>query len=203
MEKRRAEGRGRPREFDEERVLDRAMTVFWRHGFEGASLSELQRATGLTPPSLYNAFGSKLGLYEACLDHYARGVGAGTAKVLDEPVASRDGMRRLLANAARDFTEPDRPHGCMISTAALAVGERHAEVGRAVAARRARTMEAVAAYLARAKDAGELPRGADTAALARYFGALIQGMSVQAGDGADRADLEALVGVAMEAWPRG
>ncbi|KOX12638.1 TetR/AcrR family transcriptional regulator [Nocardiopsis sp. NRRL B-16309] len=203
MEKGKPGRRGRPREFDQERVLDRAMTVFWRHGYEGASLSELQRATGLAPPSIYNAFGSKQGLYEACLDHYTEGVGSRVTEPLDGARADREGMRRVLMNAAREFSDPDRPRGCMISTAALSVGERHTDVGRAVCARRARTLGAVEAYLVRAQQEGRLSAQADTAALARHFGAIIQGMSVQAGDGADRAELEAMADVAMGAWPPG
>ncbi len=88
--------KGRPRSFATEDVLEKAMIVFWRHGYEGASLGRLQAATGLTPPSIYNAFGSKEGLYEACLDHYAGSVGARNMAALSRP-ASRAGCSGVPA----------------------------------------------------------------------------------------------------------
>lgn len=184
--------KGRPRSFSQEDVLEKAMTVFWRHGYEGASLGRLQAATGLTPPSIYNAFGSKEGLYQACLDHYADSVGAGHMAALTRP-ASRAGVRAFLLAAARDFTRADRPGGCMISTAALNLSPDLASVGEATASRRAATMAQLEEYLAEAGSTSP-------ATLARFFGAIIQGMSVQARDGASEEELAAVADVALAAW---
>lgn len=168
------------------------MTVFWRHGYEGASLGRLQAATGLTPPSIYNAFGSKEGLYQACLDHYAGSVGAAHVATLTRP-ASRAGVRAFLLAAARDFTRADRPGGCMVSTASLTLSPELTSIAEATASRRAATMTVLADYLAEA--------GATSpATLARFFGAVIQGMSVQARDGASEEELAALADVALAAW---
>jgi AcrR family transcriptional regulator len=184
--------KGRPRSFVREDVLEKAMAVFWRHGYEGASLGRLQAATGLTPPSIYNAFGSKEGLYEACLDHYAGGVGARHVATLTRP-ASRAGVRAFLLAAAREYTRPDTPPGCMISTAALNLSPDLTSIGAAAAGRRAETLSLLTSYLAEA--------GADAPeTLARFFGAVIQGMSVQAGDGASEEELAALADVALAAW---
>lgn len=173
-------------------MLEKAMTVFWRHGYEGASLGRLQSATGLTPPSIYNAFESKEGLYKACLDHYASGVGARHVATLTRP-ASQAGMRAFLLAAAREFTRPEQPAGCMISTASLQLSPELTSVGEATASRRAATMELLAEYVAEA--------GATSpATLARFFGAVIQGMSVQARDGATEEELAALADVALAAW---
>ena len=184
--------KGRPRSFELGDVLDKAMTVFWRHGYEGASLGRLQEATGLTPPSIYNAFGSKEGLYEACLEHYAAGPGARHVAELTEP-PSKDGVRAFLVAAAREFTQPGRPPGCMVSTAALNLSPDLASVEKATAARRSATMALIEDYVRRAGVA-------DPPALARFFGAVIQGMSVQARDGATEEELTALADVAITAW---
>jgi AcrR family transcriptional regulator len=185
--------KGRPRSFVREDVLEKAMTVFWRHGYEGASLGRLQEATGLTPPSIYNAFGSKEGLYQGCLDHYADSVGTRHVATLSRP-ASRAGVRAFLLAAAHEYTREDRPQGCMISTAALNLSPELATIGEATAARRAATMALLESYVAEAGAEDPKP-------LARFLGAVIQGMSVQACDGASEDELTALVDVALAAWP--
>jgi TetR/AcrR family transcriptional regulator, copper-responsive repressor len=184
--------KGRPRGFVQEEVLEKAMTVFWRHGYEGASLGRLQTATGLTPPSIYNAFGSKEGLYQACLDHYAGSVGARHTATLTRP-ASRAGVRAFLLAAAREYTLPDSPPGCMISTASLNLSPDLTTIAEATATRRAEALTMLREYLS---EAG----AADPATLARFFGAVIQGMSVQARDGASEQELAALADVALTAW---
>jgi AcrR family transcriptional regulator len=184
--------KGRPRSFSQEDVLEKAMTVFWRHGYEGASLGRLQAATGLTPPSIYNAFGSKEGLYEACLDHYAGSVGTRHTATLTRP-ASRDGVGAFLHAAAREYTRPGRPAGCMISTASLNLSPELTSIGDATTSRRLTTLALLTDYLT---EAG----AASPATLARFFGAVIQGMSVQACDGASEEDLAAVAEVALAAW---
>jgi AcrR family transcriptional regulator len=184
--------KGRPRSFVREDVLEKAMAVFWRHGYEGASLARLQAATGLTPPSIYNAFGSKEGLYQACLDHYAGSVGARHLATLTRP-ASRDGVRAFLLAAAREYTRPGQPPGCMISTASLNLSPELTSVAEATAARRASALSLLAEYLT---EAGAPSPGT----LARFFGAVIQGMSVQARDGASEEELAAVADVALAAW---
>jgi AcrR family transcriptional regulator len=184
--------KGRPRSFELADVLEKAMTVFWRHGYEGASLGRLQAATGLTPPSIYNAFGSKEGLYEACLDHYAHGIGSRPVAELAEP-PSKEGVRAFLLTAAREFTRAGRPAGCMISTAALSLSPELTSVSETTAARRAATMSLLEDYLRRAG-------ATEPATLARFYGAIIQGMSVQARDGATEQELAAVADVAVAAW---
>jgi TetR/AcrR family transcriptional regulator, copper-responsive repressor len=184
--------KGRPRSFELEDVLEKAMIVFWRHGYEGASLGRLQKATGLTPPSIYNAFGSKEGLYEACLDHYTGSVGARHVATLAEP-PSREGVRAFLLAAARDYTREDRPPGCMVSTASLNLSPELTSIAAATSARRTATMSLLTDYLGRAG-------ATEPATLARFFGAVIQGMSVQSLDGATEEELASLADVALTAW---
>lgn len=176
------------------------MRVFWQHGYEGATLALLQEATGLRPPSIYNAFGSKDGLYEACLEHYAAGAGARTTRSIAAGTADRAGVEAFLLAAAREFTAPDTPPGCMISTAALNLGPELEDVARRPADRRAATLARLTGYLERAQASGTLPADVRPDVLARFFGAVIQGMSVQARDGATTDELVAVARTAMAAW---
>ncbi|MFI7646977.1 TetR/AcrR family transcriptional regulator [Micromonospora sp. NPDC049460] len=198
--KKREGGPGRPRSFDQERVLEQSMRVFWAHGYEGASLTMLQAATGLNPPSIYHAFGSKAGLYSACLDHYVTHVGRHATAPLDREVPDRAGLADFLLGAARQFAGSGGPGGCMISTAALEVPPQSDSVARAVAARRDTTLEQIADYFRRAQAVGTLDPAADPRSLARYVGAIVQGMSVQARDGATEDELAAVARVALTAW---
>ncbi|MGY0389326.1 TetR/AcrR family transcriptional regulator [Nocardioides sp. WG-D5] len=196
MEMRKA-SRGRPRSFDEDAVLDAAMRAFWEHGYEGTSVATLEAATGLKAPSLYGAFGSKEALYQSALERYAREHGA----VLRPDGPVREAVAEFLLDAADRFSEGGLPAGCMISTAALGVGAAQRGVATRPARMRAQTLAGIEQRLRRAVDEGELPAETDAGALARLVGAVIQGMSVQAIDGASRADLRALATVAMNVWP--
>ncbi|WP_257451907.1 TetR/AcrR family transcriptional regulator [Archangium lipolyticum] len=194
--------RGRPRGFDSSRALDQALEVFWRLGYEGASIADLTEAMGITPPSLYAAFGSKAELYRQVLARYRASQGASPPRALTEEPTARAAMERVLREAARGFSSREHPRGCMISTAVLACAEENQPVAEHVATLRADALAALRTRIEQGIAEGELPAGTDAAALARYFGALIQGMSVQALDGASEAELLALVEIAMRAWDK-
>ncbi|MFC4337779.1 TetR/AcrR family transcriptional regulator [Salininema proteolyticum] len=189
---------GRPRKFDEAAVLDAAMKVFWRHGFDGTSMAELQKATGLNPPSLYGAFGSKEQLYRRVLDRYAEVYGFAP----DPDLPPREAIERFLHRAAETFSSGEHPRGCMISTAALAVKDGEGSVCAETAMRRAATLRLIRRRLVEAQEGGGLC-GGDVDAIARYFGAMVQGMSVQAVDGAGEEELRTMADIAMRIWPEG
>ncbi|MCY1078158.1 TetR/AcrR family transcriptional regulator [Archangium lansingense] len=194
--------RGRPRGFDSTKALDQALEVFWRQGYEGASIADLTEAMGITAPSLYAAFGSKAELYRQVLERYQARQGASTPRVLTEEPTARGAVEKILREAARDFSSRKHPPGCMISTAVLTCAEENQPVAEHVAALRAGTLKALRARIEQGIAEGELSAGTDAAALARYFGAIIQGMSVQALDGASEAELLAIGELAMLAWDK-
>jgi AcrR family transcriptional regulator len=194
--------RGRPRGFDTERALDQALEVFWRLGYEGASIADLTEAMGITAPSLYAAFESKAGLYRQALVRYRAGQGAFTAQALKSEPTAREAMACVLRGAAKDFASRKHPRGCMISTAVLTCATENQAIAEHVAGLRADSLAAFRARLARGIADGDVPAGTDTAALARYFGAVIQGMSVQAQDGASEAELLSIAELAMEGWDK-
>ncbi|MGI8428003.1 MAG: TetR/AcrR family transcriptional regulator [Solirubrobacteraceae bacterium] len=179
------------------------MITFWEHGFEGASLAVLEDATGLSTPSIYNTFGSKEGLYRACLDHYGQHVGQEVTAALDFEHPGREDAARMLRTAASQYTAPGRPHGCMFALGALGVGAQHASITDLCADRRRSLVADLRRYLKAAQRVGTLSAGADIASLARYLAAVLQGMAIQARDGAGRRQLEHLAEHALLAWPEG
>jgi AcrR family transcriptional regulator len=192
--------RGRPREFDVDKALDRALWVFWRKGYEGASLPDLTKAMGINRPSLYAAFGSKEGLFRKALDRYADGPAAYVREALNAPTA-RAVAERLLGGAIDLATDRRNPRGCLMVHGALACGEAVESVRRELVARRAATEAAVRRRFERAAAEGDLPADSDPAGLARYVLTVIQGMAVQAAGGAKREQLRPLVKMALRAWP--
>ncbi|MGK5734022.1 TetR/AcrR family transcriptional regulator [Streptomyces sp. URMC 124] len=193
--------RGRPRSFDRETALEQAMRAFWEHGYEAVSIADLTRAMDIKAPSLYAAFGDKRSLFEEAIEAYARNYGVFTAKALSEAPTARRAADRLLHEAAVSHTLPGLPRGCMIISAATNCTEQSAEVVEALQKRRNKGIAFIESRIVTDVAAGVLPADTDAHALAVYTGAVLQGMSQQARDGADRATLEAVADVAMRAWP--
>lgn len=190
---------GRPRAFDRDQALDQAMDVFWRHGYEGASLAELTKAMGVNPPSLYAAFGNKEGLFRAVLDRY----GARRAAFIDEALnapTSRHVVERYLRGWA-ELGDPGKPAGCLILQSGLACGTGGEAVADELTERRKDPECRLRARFDRARDEGDLPVGVDPGALARYLVAVTQGMSIQAAGGATRVELRQVADMALKAWP--
>jgi AcrR family transcriptional regulator len=190
---------GRPRDFDVDQALDRALTVFWRKGYEGASLTDLTRAMRINRPSLYAAFGNKEALFRKVLDRYAEGPAAYFREALAEPTAGAV-VERLWRTAIDRLADPKSPRGCLMVQSALACGDDAEPARREVAARRAAVVVALRERFARAVAEGDLPARADPAALARYVAAVNHGMAIQAADGASREELEQVAEMALRTW---
>lgn len=192
---------GRPRSFDRDEALERAMQVFWQKGFEGASLSDLTAAMGIQPTSLYKGFGNKQSLFEQALALYLAGPVAFIHSALRAPTgyAVAEG---ILHQTAEFLTRKGERTGCMTIQAAL-VGSAAAEpVRRKLVALRVKEQESLRRRFARAISEGDLPPTADAADLARFITTIFQGMTVQAIDGANHKELLRLSDFAMRAWPR-
>ncbi|MBR0956797.1 TetR/AcrR family transcriptional regulator [Bradyrhizobium japonicum] len=191
-------GMGRPREFDAEMALDQAMEVFWRHGYEGATIAQLTEAMGINPPSLYACFGNKEGLLKAALDRYAKLRGAWMDEVVAAPTA-RAVAERMLMGIADKQTDPANPPGCLLVQGGIACGTGSENVPFELAARRAQNEDQLRERFVRAKAEGDLKESADPAALARYVSAVSVGMGVMASSGADREALRQVASVAVQA----
>jgi AcrR family transcriptional regulator len=192
-------GRGRPRAFDREAALAQAMRLFWRKGYAATSVADLTGAMGIGAPSLYAAFGSKEALYAEALRCYGALYEPQIWSRFDAAATAREAVEALLMDTAAAWARCDGPRGCMV-TLSGAEGEGSAELGALLRSERARTLARVEERLARAATEGELPDTVDRAALARFVLAVQGGLSLQARDGAGRAELEAVARVAMAGW---
>ena len=192
---------GRPLSFDREAALHEAMLLFWRHGYEATSLSDLTAAMGVTPPSIYAAFGDKKHLFLEALDRYLSGPVTSESIIRDAETAL-DAARGLLQASAAGFTGADTPPGCLLASAAISCSVEAMDVREALAARRRGIEAALADRIERAVDAGEMPPETDVTTLAAHVMSVIQGMSTLARDGAPRDKLLRIADHALLAWPR-
>jgi AcrR family transcriptional regulator len=190
----------RPRGFDEGTVLDRAMDVFWRRGYGGASFGDLTKAMGLTAPSIYAAFGNKRGLLDAVLGRYRARRAAHRDAILAAKT-SKAVAETFLFGAIDWLVDPNEPRGCFTFQAGLAGGEDQAEILQTLADYRRVGREALALRLGRAKADGDLPESADPEALAKYLFAVFAGLAVQAAEGMSKEELQATAALALTAWP--
>jgi AcrR family transcriptional regulator len=191
---------GRPRAFDTDRALDRALAVFWRRGYEGASLPELTKAMGINRPSLYAAFGNKEGLFRKAIERYEGGPAGYTLKALQKPTA-REVVEALLAGIVELLTQPQNPGGCLMVQGALACGANANRMREELASRRAAGVVRIRRRLQRAVAEGDLPASADAAGLARFVATVMHGLAVQAASGASRKELLRVKDMVLRTWP--
>lgn len=191
-------GMGRPREFDAETALDQAMEVFWRHGYEGATIAQLTEAMGINPPSLYACFGNKEGLLKAALDRYTKLRGVWMDEVVAAPTA-REVAERMLTGIADRQTDPANPPGCLLVQGGIACGTGSESVPFELATRRAQNEDQLRDRFVRAKAEGDLKPTSDPATLARYVSAVSVGMGVMASSGSNREALRQVATVAVQA----
>ena len=191
---------GRPLSFDRDAALRQAMLLFWRHGYEATTVSDLTAAMGITSPSLYTAFGDKKRLFLEAVRRYL-GEPATSGQIIAAAATARDAAAALLRAAALGATGDGTPPGCLLASAAISCSAAAADVQGALAAMRLQVEDQLRRKIGRAVDAGEMPRDADADALAGHVMAVVQGMSTLARDGAGREKLLKLADTAMAAWP--
>jgi len=190
---------GRPRTFDADDALERAVEVFWRYGYEGASLHELTAAMGVNKPSLYAVFGSKEELFRRAVARYAEIDMAYARKALEQ-LTARDVLRTLLHDNVDALTQPGRPPGCLSVQGGVSCGPDNAGVAEFLAASRLAGEQALADRLARAVDEGDLAATSDPTALARFVMTFSEGQAVHAAAGAQRDQLRQSADIALTAF---
>jgi AcrR family transcriptional regulator len=191
---------GRHREYDEEKVLDAALCVFWRKGYEGASYSDLTAAAGVERPALYSAFGDKKALFRRVLDRYQERFMNHIPEALALPTAREVARHMLYSSVELNTRFPDHA-GCLGINGAMAGTDESESVRQALIDFRAGGETQLRERFERAQAEGDLPRTAKPAALAAFMMAVLHGMAVQAKAGFSREMLEAVAEQALAAWP--
>ncbi len=192
--------RGRPREFCVDHALAQALRVFWEKGYEGTSLNDLTEAMGITRPSLYAAFGNKDALFRKALDLYETEKLAYIRQALAQPTA-RGVAEVMLRGSVDNVMSQDEPHGCMGVITSVACGPDSQSVREDVVKRGEAGKRALTERFERAKAEGDLPAHVDPEGLMRVLIAMLQGISVQANQGATRDELDRLVESGLALWP--
>ncbi|WP_318368314.1 TetR/AcrR family transcriptional regulator [Enterobacter sp.] len=194
--------RGRPKVFDREAALDKAMTLFWKHGYEATSLSDLVEATGAKAPTLYAEFTNKEGLFRAVLDRYiTRFASRYEAQLLCEEKSVEQALLDYFSAIATCFSNKDTPAGCfMINTSATLAASSN-EIAHTIKSRHALQEKTLLQFLQQRQSRGELPPSADTANLAQFLSCILQGMSVSAREGASLETLMQITHTTLRLWP--
>ncbi|MET7373207.1 TetR/AcrR family transcriptional regulator [Micromonospora arida] len=188
--------RGRPRGFDADEALERAVEVFWRQGYEGASVSDLSEAMGINKPSLYAAFGSKEELFRKAVALYAEKDMGYARDAFAQPTAY-EVVATLLRENVVAVTRTDRPAGCLSIQGGTSCSTENAPIAGFLATSRLGGEGALADRLARAVAEGDLPAHADPVALARFVMIVTEGQAVHAAAGVSREDLRQAAEIAL------
>ncbi|MFJ9030474.1 TetR/AcrR family transcriptional regulator [Streptomyces sp. NPDC102274] len=191
---------GRPRGFDADEALERAMRVFWEQGYEGASLTDLTSAMGITRTSMYAAFGNKEDLFRKALERYTEGPASYGTRALQEPTA-RQVATAFLNGSVRATTRPGSPTGCLGVQGSLATGSPGSSAHDALVVWRNEATSSLRDRFQQAVHAGDLPPDADPGLLARYIMTVANGIAVQAASGTTRDELQRVADTALRNWP--
>jgi len=199
-DKRTTRPRGRPVAFDQEQALEKALHVFWSHGYEGTSMSELVEALGINKPSIYAAFGNKEALFQKALEKYISGPAGFITEAINEPTAKLV-AEKFLKGAVEFFCDKSHPSGCMVVQGALSCGQGAEFIQGVLISYRKKLEENIKKRFDLAIDQGDLLPSTDSSSLAKYLTTLHQGLSVQATSGASKTELLAVVQYALNHWP--
>ncbi|WP_298030600.1 TetR/AcrR family transcriptional regulator [uncultured Desulfovibrio sp.] len=194
-------GKGRPRAFDREQALHRALEVFWQHGYEPASVAELCNAMEIKPPSLYATFGNKASLFLEALRYYESTYWDAPAKRFMSEPDIYTAVANFFSESAQILLSPETPCGCMVVLAAINIAEDEKEIIESVREVRLATKKMFADRLRRAIQDAQIPPDTDVPALAGALNTLLEGLSIHARDGLFQSELKAIAAHAVRMLP--
>ena len=185
--------RGRPRAFERDDVLDRAIISFWAHGYNGASIDTLTDSMGINRPSLYGTFGSKHDLFMEVIDRYAVTLGCVPFSAFQGQASVREAVENFFALTIRCATSKGKPKGCLIASVATIEAENDGQVREKLSGIFAETDRAITDYFITAQKVGRLPGGHEPQALARMVISVTHSIATRARAGASRKQLSVMV----------
>ena len=192
---------GRPRTFNREQALNSAMEIFWERGYEGTTLTELQRAMGgITAPSLYAAFGSKEELFRESVELYSKIQSNRFLKTLTDKSTARESVEAFLMAMAESFSQADKPRGCLVILGAINCMQDNRNVQDYLRDHRGLRQKVILQRLQRGVADGDLPKGLNLNVIASFYSTVMNGLAIQARDGVTRKNLKTTVDCAMAAW---
>lgn len=194
---------GRPRGFDRDTALLAAMRTFWAQGYEGTSVQDLVDAMGVNKPSLYSTFGCKEEIFREAVELYDRLEGRATSESLSKATTARDAVEIMLRSNARAYAVEEGPRGCMIVLSSLLGAPENESVRRFLADNRLNGEMTLRDRIARGIAQGDLSPSADVDRLAAFYTTVLEGLSIQARDGASAEKLNMIIDAAMLVWPAG
>lgn len=192
---------GRPRAFDRDSALLAAMRTFWTQGYEGTSVQDLVSAMGVNKPSLYSTFGCKEEIFREAVELYDRVEGRATSQSLSQAQTAREAVETMLRSNASAYAVDEGPRGCMIVLSSLLGAPENDSVRAFLADNRLKGEKALRDRLARGIAQGDLLASADVDQLAAFYTTVLEGLSIQARDGASAKKLNMIIDAAMLAWP--
>jgi len=188
----------RPREFDEGKVLDRALATFWEHGYEGTSIADLTAAMGINRPSLYATFGDKESLFRRAIERYAEGPMSYLSEALEQPTA-RQVIDALLYGTVDYLADPTHPKGCMTVQGGITCGVESQAIKDELISRRIQGETRFRQRFERARAEGDLGESIDPSDLARYLVSMMNGLGIQAVNGATVEEMNRVVDMSLRA----
>lgn len=176
------------------------MLLFWKHGFDGTSYTDLTAATGMSKPTIYATFGDKVALFRKAVVAYAEETTATFVEALQQPTA-RQAVEACMRLARGLNAQTDEPKVCFLVQGALTGSADTQELRNEIHVLQRHATQLLKKRLDQGKQDGELPAAVDTAVLAEYVSSVVAGLSVQAANGASIAHLNQVIEFAMAAWP--
>lgn len=191
---------GRPREFSEDQAVEAAMRVFWEKGYEGTSLDDLTHAMGINRSSLYSTFGDKESLFRRVISRYGEAQLTFVSDALSQSSA-RKAIEALWRNTVRFLSDSTHPRGCLSLQGGLTCGSGMEAVKKAMVDWRKSALAPIEERMHRARNEGDLPARVNPKDLARYVLIVMNGLSVQAANGASQTEMDAAVDIALRSIP--
>lgn len=194
--------RGRPKVFDRAEMMDKAMMLFWQHGYEATSLAELAEATGAKAPTLYAEFTNKEGLFMAVLDRYmARFIAKHQATLFCDEKSVTQALRDYFTAVVGCFTRSDTPAGCFLINTSATVSSSAEPIVETIREKHASQEQTLLTFLQQRQLRGEIPSHSDLPVIAHFLMCIVQGMAVSAREGATREKLMEIIDTTLRLWP--